>query len=140
MPFLRPSNLRQVAARRATDDNMTGKGTTDMGYSEWGPYCLIFSIILLTGCRPPPVVVAENPPHYVIVIQRLGITESDFSVRVRADNAADERCQTFGRRAKLPAYETKCHTRHLFFRYCISYQYTYECVVDDVEATATPSQ
>lgn len=89
----------------------------------------------LTGCTPPPVIVTENPPHYVIVQQDLswieklgGAVDTDATVRVGADNAANARCREYARVAKLPAHSISCISRHWLYRDCVAFQYTYEYV------------
>lgn len=89
----------------------------------------------LAGCTPPPVVVTENPPHYVIVQQDLSLAQTvlgpidtDATVRVGADHAAEARCGEYGRVAKLPAHGVACASRHWLYRDCVAFQYTYECV------------
>ena len=92
-------------------------------------WILLALALPLTGCSHPPSILTENPPHYVVVGQTIGMSESATSVRVKVDNAANAQCQKYGRTAKLPAHSTECIGRHLFLGYCLTYAYTYECVV-----------
>ena len=89
--------------------------------------------VVATACTTPaPLIVTENPPHYVIVQQALGLADADSTVRVGADNAADAKCREWGRVARLPAHDAVCSGRHPFFpTICMGYQYTYECILDD---------
>lgn len=98
-------------------------------------WILLAAAMHLAGCTPAPVVVTENPPHYVIVQQDLsavekvlGAIDTDAAVRVGADDAADARCRAYGRVAKLPAHSVSCISRHWLYRDCIAFQYTYECI------------
>ena len=90
----------------------------------------VLGLVILAGCAPPPRVVTENPPHYVMIHQPMGIDGSDATLRVGADNAADAACRKHERRAKLPASAVDCIHWHWMLRVCLSYQYTYECVED----------
>ena len=96
-------------------------------------YVLPVMVIILAGCTPPPIIVTENPPHYAMVQQTLGLNDADHTVRVQVDNAADDACQKFNRSAKLPAYENKCVYKHFLLGSCITHQYTYECIPTEAD-------
>ena len=81
----------------------------------------------VTGCTPAPEIVTENPPHYVMVVQQLGMADADMTVRVQVDEAADERCRSYGRVAELPAHEAECAAKHMFLGTCLVMQYIYKC-------------
>ena len=97
------------------------------GWAFFGSLVVLF---LLGACSTGPVVLTENLPHYVVIFHEFGPMDADFTVRVAADDKAEEVCEEHGRVAKLPARDSKCAGRHLFARYCVGYQYTYECVVN----------
>ncbi len=91
------------------------------------PLIAMLGLVILVGCAPPPRVVTENLPHYVMVHQPTGIDGSDAALRVGADNIADAACQKSERHAKLPATHVDC-IHEDWFSGCVLYQYTYECI------------
>ena len=90
---------------------------------------VLLGITTLLGCASYLQIVTEteDSPHYVIVRQNVGIDSSYAALRVGADNKADAACQKYERHAKFPASAVDCANWHPMLRYCIVYQYAYEC-------------
>ena len=57
------------------------------------------------------------------------VLEQETSPHLPEIEIPELKCKEHRSIAKLPARDSKCAGRPLFARYCVSYQYTYECVM-----------
>ena len=82
--------------------------------------------ILASGCAGRARVITNLLPEQVIVTQDVGTDSADETI-LKAHGAAQEACQSRGRNLAIQL-DTTCINTHMFLRYCMTYQYVFDCL------------